>query len=174
MQFNDLILAPLGDGDDAEPSPSPPPLPFPDLSSAQQQITRDLKALATLRQRTLDSLEQSSRSSLSSLLPSSPSSKSRRGRAPPSSAASSAVVDDEELQRTREVRVELEALVDEVADAIKKEASELKEMRRFIDAHPSWEAAGTAPAPAAVASPSGHSKQVSAGLARRLKGTQGQ
>ena len=201
-QLYSVILAPVPDDID---TPPPPPLPFPDLPSAQQSILRDLHSLSTLQQRTLSHLTslpplplphsptphraKRPRPSSSSSLPSPPSSSSSSSSSSPSS---SDVVDDEELQRLKELRVEVETLLDEVGEAVRKETGETREMRRFVEGHPRWEG-GTGGGgggggeggeeehvkvkrsmPHTASPSSGHSKQVSAGLARRLKGAQGQ
>ena len=194
---------------DATLPPPTAPVLLPDLATAQSQLTQQQQQLTKSLQHALDTLRTSSHELIADRTTDSSTSAttpSKRRKTAAQQQAARPEVEAEEASRVVEARAEVDNVLDEVNELLKKERLELKELHTFLTSHPARHDSGAVEAEAAaggegggavggggevagkassavvggamsggsagnsqLSSPSsGHSKQVSAGLAKRL------
>ena len=190
---------------DTSTSPTIPPVLLTDLSTAQSQLSHQHDQLQTTLQQALNTLRSSNLHLVSEGSHTDTPSKRRKTGQPQLQPA--VVLEEEEASRVVVARAEVDNVLDEVNELLKKERLELGELHTFLVSHPSQHdsdsgaaelaaggevaggvggvveagraggggvAGGTASggnsaSSSQLSSPSsGHSKQVAAGLAKRL------
>ena len=196
---------------DATHSSAPTPLPFPlltDLATAQSQLTDQHGQLTTTLQHAIDTLRTTNLELIPEHTTNTPTTHTthtantptkRRKTAAPHPTEPAALLEEDDASRVVEARAEVDNVLDEVNELLKKERLELAELHTFLTSHPSPHDSGSTAVAVAggeagrvagggsgvvgggavsggssasssqLSSPSsGHSKQVAAGLAKRL------
>ena len=128
----------------ALPAPVPPPFLLPDLDTAQAKLTQQHSQLTTTLQHAINTLRATNLELVSEGSTEVPTSTAtptkRRKTATPQQSlprSETAVVEEEEASRVVVARAEVDNMLDEVNELLKKERLELKELHTFLVSHPS-------------------------------------